>query len=92
MFIGPMCPVVQVGVPCPDQPYQATITVLDQSGNRVTQIQTDSQGRFRVALNAGTYVLHPESPGVMPFAAEQSVVVIGGQFAQVVFNYDSGIR
>src|SRR3990172_10032791 len=70
VFIGPMCPVVQVGVPCPDQPYQANITVLDQNGNRVTQFQTDSQGRFRVLLNQGAYVLRPVSPGAMPLAAE----------------------
>jgi hypothetical protein len=92
VLIGPMCPVVQVGTPCPDQPYQAIITVLNSKGDRVMQFQSDAQGRFRVALNPGTYTLHPESPNVLPFAAGQVVTVASGQFTQVVINYDSGIR
>ena len=27
VLIGPMCPVVQAGTPCPDKPYQATIVL-----------------------------------------------------------------
>ena len=87
-----MCPVVQVGVPCPDQPYQATVTVLDQNGNRVTQFQTDSQGRFRVLLNPGAYTLVPESPNTLPFASPQNVTVASKQFTPITITYDSGIR
>jgi hypothetical protein len=36
--------------------------------------------------------MHPESPNVMPFAAEQTFTVEAGMFTQIIVNYDSGIR
>jgi len=41
VFIGPMCPVVQVGQECPDQPYQAVETVNSPKGERIVQVQTN---------------------------------------------------
>ncbi len=65
--VGPMCPVVQVDIPCPDQPYQATLTVLTSIGHqKIVQFQTDANGVFRVTLVPGEYILHPESPGMLP--------------------------
>jgi hypothetical protein len=92
VFIGPMCPVMQVGTPCPDLPLQATITVLDQRRNRVTQFQTDALGSFKVGLKPGTYVLVPESPDSFAHAGEQVVTVTSGVFASITITYDSGIR
>jgi hypothetical protein len=88
-----MCPVVQIGHPCPDKPYQATLTVLlftDRS--TVLRFQTDSNGNFRSFLAPGEYILKPESPGVMPHAAEIPFVVYAHQFTRVDVAYDSGIR
>mgnify|MGYP001379912308 CR=1 FL=1 len=90
--IGPMCPVMQENVPCADQPYQAALTVLTTSGKKVTQFQTNENGRFRVDLAAGDYVLHPESPNAMPFAADIPFTVNAHEFTQLKINYDSGIR
>ncbi len=90
--IGPMCPVMQEGVPCPDQPYQATLTVLTTSGKKVTQFQTDADGRFRVDLAAGDYVLHPESPNGLPFARDIPFTVAEHKFTRLEIIYDSGIR
>lgn len=92
VFIGPMCPVVQVGQECPDQPYQAVLTVLSPDGREIVQVQTDEQGRFRIPLASGEYILRPESPNVLPFASEQPFVVDSGVFIQVIVTYDSGIR
>src|SRR5512134_1289506 len=92
VFIGPMCPVVQVGQECPDQPYQAVLTVNSPGGERIVQTQTDEEGRFRIPLQPGEYILHPESPNALPFAREQNVNVEEGKFTQVIVNYDSGIR
>ena len=92
VFIGPMCPVVQVGQECPDQPYQATLTVNSLDGRRLAQVQTDTEGRFKIPLEPGEYILHPESPNVMPLAPEQSFNVEAGRFNQLRVNYDSGIR
>lgn len=90
--IGPMCPVMQEGVPCPDQPYQAELTILTDSGRRVIQFQTDEDGSFRVALEAGEYVLRPESPGGLPYAGEIPFSVEEHQFTSLAIIYDSGIR
>ncbi|OGO46895.1 MAG: hypothetical protein A2W37_17130 [Chloroflexi bacterium RBG_16_63_12] len=92
VLIGPMCPVMQAGVPCPDQPYQATITVLDENRKKMTDFQSDAQGNFKIGLKPGTYILVPESPNHMTRAGEQTATVIEGQFIRVTINYDSGIR
>jgi hypothetical protein len=92
VFIGPVCPVVQEGQECPDQPYQATLTVNNSNGREIVKIQTDEQGRFKIPLEPGEYILHPESPNALPFAVEQTFMVEAGRFTQVIVAYDSGIR
>ena len=95
VHIGPTCPVVQQGKECTDKPYQATLTVLDSSGAReIARFQTDTEGRFRLPLAPGNYILHPETPEniPMPIAPEQNFIVTDGQFTQIIVTYDSGIR
>ena len=92
VLLGPMCPVVQEGQECPDQPYQATLTVMNRDGVQVTQFQTDDQGRFNIPLVPAEYILHPESPNGLPFAGDQSFMVETGRFTQIAVHYDSGIR
>ena len=91
--IGPTCPVVQINNPCPDKPYQATLTVLTASNHRkIIQFKTDANGYFRIALAPGEYILHPESPNVMPHAQDIPFSVVGGKYTRVDITYDSGIR
>jgi len=92
VLVGPMCPVVQQGQECPDQPFQATLTVINRDGVQIAQFQTDDQGRFSVPLVPGEYTLHPESPNGIPFAGDQSFIVETGRFTQITVHYDSGIR
>ena len=92
VLMGPMCPVAQQGQSCPDQPYQATLTVNGLSGGTIVQFQTDGGGHFKIPLAPGEYILHPESPNGIPFAVDQTIFVGAGQYTQVVVNYDSGIR
>jgi hypothetical protein len=92
VFVGPMCPVMREGEECPDHPYQALLTVTSPKGDRIVQIQTDEDGSFRIPLRPGEYILHPETPNVLPFAGEQTVIVEEGEYTQVIVNYDSGIR
>jgi hypothetical protein len=87
-----MCPVVQAGTPCPDQPYQAVIVVLDSRGDRVAEVQSDALGQFTLPLPPGTYTLVPQSSDGFTRAAEQTVVVTAGQYTPVSIVYDSGIR
>jgi hypothetical protein len=90
--IGPVCPVVQVDNPCPDKPFQATLTVLNPRGKKVTSFQTDTDGFYHVPLKPGDYVMHPESPNVMPSATDQPFTVLAEQFTTLDIAYDSGIR
>jgi hypothetical protein len=92
VLLGPMCPVVEPGQECPDQPYQATLTVKSPDGLQIMQFQSDAQGRFQVSLVPGEYILHPESPNGIPFAGDQSFIVETGRYTQIIIHYDSGIR
>jgi hypothetical protein len=91
---GPTCPgPVKIGdTECQDQPYQANITVLDENKDKITQFQTDSMGFFKIPLNPGTYILHPESGNPLPSASDQTVIVLEGQFTPVLISYDTGMR
>jgi hypothetical protein len=91
---GPMCPgPVAIGdTQCQDQPFQATISVLGANSNLITQFQTDASGIFKIPFAPGTYILHPTSVKAFPHAADQSVVVVAGQFTQVTIKYDTGMR
>lgn len=90
--IGPLCPVVQVGVDCPDKPYQASFTVLTTDRKEITHFRSDANGIFEIALPPGDYILRPESPNSLPFAPEQLFSVVAGQFTRLIVIYDSGIR
>ncbi|MDP1714829.1 MAG: carboxypeptidase-like regulatory domain-containing protein [Anaerolineales bacterium] len=65
VFVGPMCPVMQVRVECPDLPYQATLTVLNTSRKEVLKFETEEDGRYIVSLPPGDYILRPENPQEM---------------------------
>ena len=90
--IGPVCPVLQQGQECPDQPYQATLTVSGLSGVVIAQVKSDAQGHFRIPLVPGEYILQPESLDGVAFAGDQSFVVETGRYTQLNVNYDSGLR
>jgi hypothetical protein len=91
---GPMCPgPVHIGDnTCPDQPYQATIIVLNAQNAKVTQFQTDTKGIFQIMLPPGRYILHPISGKPLPRGSDQMVEVTSGQFTQVNIVYDTGMR
>ena len=90
---GPMCPgPVGGNSTCPDQPYQARISILDSHNQIAIQFQSDVDGYFKLPLPPGTYTLYPESSSRYPHAADQIVVVSTGQFTQVTINFDTGIR
>ena len=95
VLIGPMCPVVREGTPCPDQPYQATIAVWNADRTqKVRTFETGSDGRFRIPLAPGEYYVDPQPPdsGGPPTPIPQSVTVPTGRFLQITVEYDSGIR
>src|SRR5438874_3471545 len=60
VFIGPVCPVVPPGGDnCADQPFQTRIAIVASNGRSIGTIETDTEGRFLVALHPGNYTLIP---------------------------------
>ncbi len=95
VLLGPACPVVQEGTPCPDSPYQATIVVWNaERTKKLRTFTTDADGRFHVGLAPGRYYLDPQPPdsGGPPTPEPQTVDVPAGRFLQLTVRYDSGIR
>ncbi len=103
VLFGPLCPVETIESPCPDRPVEATVTILRPSAmDPIRTIQSGSDGRFRVALEPGSYVLTVRQPtlpsrvrGAPPrpvAAAPVAVTVRPHEFAQVTLKLDSGIR
>lgn len=74
------------------EPYRATVAVFDAAGREVASVESDADGRFRLAVPPGTYIVRPQSPGMYPRAAEQKVLVRRNAVTQVEIVYDSGRR
>jgi hypothetical protein len=89
---GPTCPVQRIGQTC-TRPYQATITVCREPGNRlVTTVRSSSSGYFSLRLIPGRYLLTPQSGHSFPRGAPQTVTVHTQRYTSVTISYDSGIR
>ncbi len=91
--IGPITPVCRIDVPC-DRPYQATVKVETQDESQViTQFTSNKNGKFRMKLQPGTYVLLPitETP-LYPRGYKQTVEVKPHNFTRVTIYFDTGIR
>jgi protocatechuate 3,4-dioxygenase beta subunit len=93
VLLGPMCPVQQVGSPCPDKPIKAEITVTDANGKTVATAHSDADGTYRISLPAGSYTVAAKRPDdSFGFGKPVTVDVSGGTFVQVNLLVDSGIR
>lgn len=95
VLAGPQCPVNIEGTPCPDQPIDVEILVTDtSSGEQVTTVRSGEDGRFRIPLEPGTYLLRPVPDGYArpPVGAPKTVTVRAGEFAEVTLEVDTGIR
>jgi len=95
VLAGPTCPVETPDSPeCDDQPYVASIVVKTADGRfTVIRFTVGDDGRFRVPLFPGTYLLDP-LPGAsgFPVSSPQTVVVQSVTFTDLTISYDTGIR
>ncbi|NIM48394.1 MAG: hypothetical protein GTO22_03905 [Gemmatimonadales bacterium] len=96
VLLGPLCPVVHEGTPCPDEPFRATIVVWDaERTKKVSTFTTDEEGHFRVPLPSGDYYVDPqptEPDSPFPLAEPQTVTIPPHQFVDIIVRYDTGIR
>jgi hypothetical protein len=95
--LGPQCPVERPGEPCDDEPAAGvTVTVSEQQpgeayggGPGVATAVTDDDGRFRIPLVPGDYVVTAEAGMSCEFLDAH---VSAGTFTEVPVPCDTGIR
>ena len=94
VLLGPTCPVVQEGSPCPDEPVGGVEVRALTDGETIAETTSGEDGRFELELPPGRYTLEavvdPGGPGM--FAKPVAVTVTAGAFVEVVVPVDSGIR
>jgi hypothetical protein len=83
---GPMCPVVTLDNPCPDEPYATDVRVLTGEGEEVATAHSGTDGLFVVRLAPGHYILMTDQGSPL------DVVVKAHAFARATVEYDTGIR
>jgi hypothetical protein len=92
VLYGPTCPVERPGETCA-RPYRATIVIRRKATHRfVARLQSSAQGRFRISLAPGTYLLVPQNGRPFPRSSSQLATVHRHRYTHVVISYDSGIR
>jgi hypothetical protein len=94
VLLGPTCAAQAVDAsPCVT-PYVARLLILDSDGNVVTQVSSNPDGTFKVALPPGDYVIQPApGDGGIPNATSQGVTVTPDDYTtDVEIDYDTGIR
>lgn len=94
VLLGPTCPIVQEGSPCPDEPVEGVEVRALTDGEAIAQTTSGEDGRFELELPPGRYTLEavvgPDGPGM--FAKPVAVTVTAGAFVEVIVPVDSGIR
>jgi hypothetical protein len=94
--LGPTCPVEREDTPCPDRPYAgARLRITERgTGDVAATVMAEDDGRFRVPLAPGEYVVdaEPTEGRPLPFAKPVDVTVRPGEFTHVTMSFESGIR
>lgn len=94
VLLGPMSAVVSSEKSVPDKPYKADLKILSPEREEITQIKTDAEGKFKIVLEPGVYIISPVSRNPLrpPYPEEQTVTVKADQFTKVTVHFDTGIR
>lgn len=89
---GPTCPVERPDQPCPPRPVAATIDARDLGGATVASTQSDSYGRYALALSPGSYLLVVVTPSGWPRCPDTRVTVQARAAVRADISCDTGIR
>lgn len=82
----------RIGVP-DSRPYANVDFVVKKEGNIIASFKTDDQGRFRILLAPGHYVISmKESKSGIGRRGPFEVDIVEGQIKQVEWTCDSGMR
>jgi hypothetical protein len=89
---GPTCPVERPGEVC-ERPYDARLRIRARSTKKiVATVRSGDDGRFKVRLRPGRYVVEPASRSRYPVADPVNATVHAHRFTRVTISFDSGIR
>ena len=89
--VGPMCPVMVQGSPCPDAAWTGTVRAVATPGGQVYEAQTNEKGSFSFDVPPGRYELTPLVAA--PQTAQTiSMTVTPGPAQGIALQVDSGIR
>lgn len=89
---GPTCPVERPDRPCPPAPVSATVQTRTTGGRVVASTHTDGDGRYRLQLRPGAYVLVAITPTLMPRCSPVNVTVSANHTTRAAISCDTGIR
>jgi hypothetical protein len=93
---GPTCPVETVPPDpnCAPRPVAgAVLIVRDADGREVARTTAGADGSYVVVLPPGSYSVDPQPvEGLLTKAETATVEVLAGDFAQLDWAYDTGIR
>lgn len=91
---GPINPGPEVVGVSNEAPFSATFGVLDSDNNTVARFVSDDSGAFEVVLPPGDYTVVPgaSAPVLFPEQQPKAVTVPEDGFADVVLQFDTGIR
>jgi hypothetical protein len=93
VLLGPQCPVVQAGTPCPDKPYSTTIRIFRLGSNSPLAITTSNgEGVFQQFLEPGMYTVTPQAGTPFPTCESVVVTVSADTITDVTLSCDTGIR
>jgi hypothetical protein len=88
------CPVDRADPPCPGTQVRARVVVLDRTGQAtIATVDTGADGRFTVALPAGSYVIRaaPTGGGTGRRPTIRPVTVSAGRFTTVTLRLVNGL-
>ena len=94
IFLGPQCPTENQDddLTCEPKPYQTTIVVKTIDGRKVTEFNSDVDGKFEVKLAPGKYWLEAADQSELPYLTPTPVDVEANKFKEVILRFDTGIR
>jgi hypothetical protein len=92
VLLGPQCPVVQEGSPCPDKPFEGTVAVTTVSGRLVGTTRSRADGEFEIQVDPGTYLVSAIDLQGINFSKPVTVEVRTGRMSQATVLVDTGIR